>query len=268
MSSLSMHSRIDLLSGQNVRHLPEYREAEQRVHNAMNGFSARLLDQLHASHLPSHVKIQVATELAEGRIQPGILAIKYGTVPDTVTAGSFDPPTYGHMNMVNEAQRLDPDCGVIVVKSTSKPVDYQLFSPVERSGLLRMFGYKGRIILGEGNEEVDDLTVLRQLHALPKRIIKGRRNEEDSRHTQSLVSKYGIDNKFVEVVTPGELTTMSSGFVKGVLTQGNSIESVTAHTHEEILRVTLAAIHGRPDHRNRIFLERLNVESSERLFNT
>jgi len=268
MSILSSHTRIDLPSEQGVRHFPEYQQVEQRVHGAINGFATRLLSQLHDSHLPGHIKMQVATELADGRIQPGVLAVERKTVPETVTAGSFDPPTHGHMNMVRETEKIDPNCGVIVVKSTSKPADYQLFSPIERSGLLRILGYKGTIILGEGNEEMDDLTVLRQLHTLPRRIVKGRRNDEDSRHTKSLVHKYGIDDKFVEVVTPGEMATMSSGFVKGILAQQKRIESVASHTHEDVLRVTLAAIHGRPDHRNQIFLERLNVESSEQLFHT
>ena len=235
-----------------------------------------LIQQVHQSQLlPESVKRDTLQAIDAGEIICGLEAVQTNQVPRVVAAGSFDPATYGHMRVINTAQQLDPNAGVVIIGSTTKSADYQLFSMVERAAIIRSYGHSPKTIIGAHSDPDAHKALLSQLHQQPEIIVKGVRRAEDSEHTASLVEKYQVEpEKFHEMRASPSIENISSGDVKGMtwqqLQQGGHSESMLAkikacvpdYVHTWILN----ALHQRPPEQNEIFLRRLEAGCSEALF--
>jgi len=235
----------------------------------------RILNEIDKSVLPNSLKIDALDALNNGEIVLGQEAIENGLVPKIIAAGSFDPATYGHRFILERARSIDPNAGIIVVSSTSKDKNYQLFTPIERAALIRSYGLRMRIILGFHDTPEQHSKVLKELHQIPEIIIKGRRNPLDSRHTASLIPKYNISEESIfEIQSPDELADVSSGNIKGevwaeVMNKGEilgGVEYIRRSVSDLIYVCVKEAIKKRDHDSNHIFKKRLEAGSSEALF--
>lgn len=253
---------MTLLGHSGVSTPPVQRALEEKI----DGFAGRLLRQIDESPLRMSQKFDLVEGLLEGEIIPGRLAIERKLVPETVAAGSLDPCTRGHAFMAQAAQAIDPDAGMVIVQSTSKPPEYQLFPLIVRAGLLRAYGVRMRILLGEGDEHMSHMEVLSALHRIPKTIVKGRRGAEDEAHTLGLAAKYGIDPaKFTQIEPPAELMAVSSGDVKGLIALGQE-DQIRAHIADSVRAVVSVAVNRSTPAQTEMFVRRHQAGSSEAMF--
>ena len=97
--------------------------------------------------------------------------------------GSFDPPTYGHMNVVSQATEIFYEVIIAVMKNQSKKE--QLFSIDERVALLKEI-YKNyqkvKVISGEG--AAVDVALLKDC----KTILRGLRTTTDFEYELQLAT--------------------------------------------------------------------------------
>ena len=97
--------------------------------------------------------------------------------------GSFDPPTYGHMNVVSQATEIFDEVIIAVMKNQSKKE--QLFSIDERVALLKEI-YKNyqkvKVISGEG--AAVDVALLKDC----KTILRGLRTTTDFEYELQLAT--------------------------------------------------------------------------------
>ena len=139
------------------------------------------------------------------------------TIETPIFPGSFDPFTPGHLYVYQEALKEEPDTKLLVVRSTSKPAEYQLFTPQERAQLIHEHYNipleKILITIGETNEEIKNF--LTRAHQAAPVIFKGVREERDSFHTRSVADKYKVPiENFREIHSPEQAIRFSSSLIK------------------------------------------------------
>ena len=234
-----------------------------------------IIQAIEESVLPADLKKDSIQATESGDIVSGEDALQSGMVPKKIVAGSFDPATFGHKWLIQRALESDPDAGILIVSSTGKSQEYQLFHTAVRAALLRSYGIKMRMILVGQDDSRDRQKLLSQLHQSAETIVKGRRTRLDSEHTDSLSGKYQLKNgHFEEVQCPDDLIQVSSGDVKGLLTlflQDNQLPDHDVHklrqsVSDVVAKCTLSAIQQRSTQQNAIYLDRLRAGSSEALF--
>lgn len=132
-----------------------------------------------------------------------------------VYAGSFDPPTKGHVWMIERGARLFDR---VIVAAAKNPEKQYSFSLDTRLGWLR------RICSPFDNVEVADIRnkfLARYAHEVGAgHILRGIRDEEDYRYERGMRyinSDLNPDLTTVFLMPPRSLGQMSSSFVKGMV---------------------------------------------------
>jgi len=132
-----------------------------------------------------------------------------------VYAGSFDPPTQGHMYMIRRGAELFDH---LIVAVGVNPNKRYTFSVDERLEMLRA------CVLDLPNVEVDSFESLMLVHYAQSRgagyILRGIRSEEDYRFEQPMRNvneDLAPDITTVFLIPPREICEISSSFVKGLV---------------------------------------------------
>lgn len=142
------------------------------------------------------------------------------TTPDgqgeiAVYAGSFDPPTTGHVWMIEHAARLFGRLIVAVARNPEKSYTY----PIDQR-----LGWLGEVACGLPNVEVASIEnefLARFTDRVGARfIVRGIRNEDDYQYERAM--RYVNADMSPGVITvflmpPRELCEISSSFVKGMI---------------------------------------------------
>jgi pantetheine-phosphate adenylyltransferase len=173
----------------------------------------------------------------EGRL------VKEGTrqgEPKTcVYAGSFDPPTNGHMYMIEKGAELFDRLIVAVGVNPNKSYTFSLATRLE---LLR------ECTRGLGNVEVDSFEGQFLAHYAQSRgashILRGIRSDEDYRFEHAMRNvnedlEPGITTVFL--IPPREICEVSSSFVKGLVGFEGWEEVVKPYVPEPVHRRLLAS---------------------------
>lgn len=132
-----------------------------------------------------------------------------------VYAGSFDPPTNGHVWMIEQGTRLFNRLYVAVARNPEKGYDYPLEQRV---------GWLGEICAAHDNVEVTVIENQFLAHYAArvnaKFVIRGIRNEADYQYERGMRyvnSDLNRELATVFLMPPRELCEISSSFVKGMI---------------------------------------------------
>lgn len=133
--------------------------------------------------------------------------------------GSFDPPTLGHLNIIERGTKLFDKIIVAVAINTSKK---SAFTPEERVEMLKAL-FKGR-----KNIEVDTFAGLLVNYARKKKartILRGLRTVQDYEYEFQMAlanQKMAPDIETIFMMTESEYSHISSSIIKEVLYFGGS----------------------------------------------
>ncbi len=132
-----------------------------------------------------------------------------------VYAGSFDPPTNGHVWMIEQGARLFDRVVVAAARNPEKGYTYELDQRI---------GWLGEICAPYGNVEVASLENEFLAHyaarAEARFVIRGIRNEADYQYERGMRyvnSDLNPNLTTVFLMPPRELCEISSSFVKGMI---------------------------------------------------
>ncbi len=140
-----------------------------------------------------------------------------------ICPGSFDPPTNGHINIIERALKHFDKVIVAVAINTSKK---GLFTPEERVEMLRELFKKRR------NIEIDSFQGLLVNYAQKKKcsvIVRGLRSVQDYEYElqMSLANKKMIQGfETIFMMTESEFSHISSSIIKEVIYFGGSGEGM------------------------------------------
>lgn len=154
-----------------------------------------------------------------------------------ICAGSFDPPTLGHLNIIERGLRIFDELIVAVAVNTAKK---PILTPKERVALLQQ--------LVEPNKNVEvtsfegilvDFARKRGVHTL----LRGIRNMGDYEYESqmALVNKAldpGIETIFL--MTEGQYSHLSSTFIREILAFGGSCKGMIHPLVEKVLKKKLS----------------------------
>jgi pantetheine-phosphate adenylyltransferase len=136
-----------------------------------------------------------------------------------ICPGSFDPPTYGHLNIVERALKLFDKVIVAVAINTSKA---SVFTPEERVEMLKT------LFKNQRNVEVDSFEGLLVNYARSKKshvILRGLRTVQDYEYElqMSLANKkMAPDIETIFMMTESAFSHISSSIIKEVIYFGGS----------------------------------------------
>ena len=149
-------------------------------------------------------------------------------------AGSFDPITNGHLNIIERAAKMYDSLTVVVVANPSKT---GLFSIDERLEIVR------EVIKHIPNAEVDCFSGLLADYVNGKGFtayVRGIRSaadfESEIRMAQMNARLFTCDTEIVFLMTEPEYSFISSSMVKEVASLGGSIEGLVSGYVEERIR--------------------------------
>lgn len=151
-----------------------------------------------------------------------------------VYPGSFDPPTLGHLNLVNRAAEIFDKVVVAVAESTSKRY---VFSTAERVEL-----WKKLLPKRLTNVEVDTFTGLLVDYTARKGakiLLRGLRNSADFEYELSMANTNRALRPAVETVfmmTEGRLAHLSSSLIKEIVLLGGSVKGMVPPLVERELK--------------------------------
>lgn len=134
-----------------------------------------------------------------------------------ICPGSFDPPTDGHINIVERALKIFDKVIVAIAVNTSKD---PIFTPDERLEVLN------EIFKNHKNVEVDKFTGLLADYAKKRGIktfLRGIRNMSDYEYEfqMALANKtLSPDLEILFMMTEGQYSHLSSSIIKEILTFG------------------------------------------------
>ena len=156
-----------------------------------------------------------------------------------VYAGSFDPPTMGHMFMIRRGAKLFDR---LVVAVGVNPGKTYTFSLDERVAMLR------DCVEGIENVEVDTFEARFLVRYTQERgagfILRGIRSDEDYRFEHAMHNvNMDIEPEVVTVflMPPREICEISSGFVKGLIGFDGWQEIVRPYVPDPVYRKLLEA---------------------------
>ncbi|GAA3718322.1 pantetheine-phosphate adenylyltransferase [Salinicoccus jeotgali] len=150
-----------------------------------------------------------------------------------VCPGSFDPITYGHIDIIERASRIFDVVYVSVLKNSSKE---GLFTPQERVELIN------EVTKGLPNVEVrifDGLLIDFCEEVGAQAIVRGLRAVSDFEYEMQLTSMNRKLNSTIETIymmTNNNYSFISSSMVKEVAKYGGKIEDVVPPHVESALR--------------------------------
>ncbi len=136
-----------------------------------------------------------------------------------ICAGSFDPPTDGHINIVERGLKIFDRVIVAVAANTSKA---PIFSPKERVSMLR------EIFKGRKNIEIDSFEGLLVEYAKKKgihTILRGLRSIGDYEYESQLALANKTLDPEVEIIymmTEGKYAHLRSSIIKEIISFGGS----------------------------------------------
>ncbi len=153
-----------------------------------------------------------------------------------ICAGSFDPPTNGHLNIVNRALKIFDRLIVAVAVNTRKE---PILAPEERVGMLR------EIFRDHANVEVDAFEGLLVEYARGRgvhTILRGLRTMEDFEYeSQMALANKTLDPEIeiLYMMTEGKYAHLSSSIIKEIITFGGNVQGMIHPVVEEKLREKL-----------------------------
>ncbi|PIR25537.1 MAG: pantetheine-phosphate adenylyltransferase [Deltaproteobacteria bacterium CG11_big_fil_rev_8_21_14_0_20_42_23] len=153
-----------------------------------------------------------------------------------ICAGSFDPPTEGHLNIINRGLKLFDKIIIAVAINMSKT---PTLSVDERLSLLK------KIFEGNSRVEVDSFEGLLVHYAQSKKtsfVLRGIRNMSDYEYE----SQMALANKTLWpeletlfMMTEGKYAHISSSIIKEIITVGGSAEQMVHPLVENTLKEKL-----------------------------
>lgn len=154
-----------------------------------------------------------------------------------ICAGSFDPPTLGHLNIIERGLRIFDHLVVAVATNTSKN---PILSVKERVEILK------KLTKNHPNVEVTSFDGLLVKFASQQRIhtlLRGIRNMSDYEYE----SQMALVNKALQpkietifMMTEGEYAHLSSTFIREILTFGGSCKGMIHPLVEKMLKKKLS----------------------------
>lgn len=133
-----------------------------------------------------------------------------------VYAGSFDPPTFGHLDLIERSRRLFDKTIIAVGRNPEKE---PLFTPEERVEMLRGLLENAADVEIESYEGLT-MDFVRQKHAAL--IVKGIRDSEDLRNElrQANVNMLAGDVETVFLFTTDQTALISSTLIRQIAVMG------------------------------------------------
>ncbi len=153
-----------------------------------------------------------------------------------ICAGSFDPPTNGHINIVDRALKIFDHVIIAIAVNTSKK---PLLPAKDRLSMLR------EIFKGRENVEVDSFEGLLVNYAREKgvhTILRGLRTMEDFQYeSQMALANKTLDPEIetLYMMTEGKYAHLSSTIIKEIITFGGDGKSMIHPIVEKKLREIL-----------------------------
>lgn len=150
--------------------------------------------------------------------------------------GSFDPPTYGHMNIVERGLGIFQKIIIAVARNTSKK---SLLSPEERVDLLR------KLFKGRRDVEVDFFEGLLVDYAKQKKtnvILRGLRTVADYEYELQMSFSNKNLNPRIETIfmmTESKFSHISSTIIKEIAYFGGSVKGMVHPLVEKTLKTKL-----------------------------
>jgi pantetheine-phosphate adenylyltransferase len=154
-----------------------------------------------------------------------------------ICAGSFDPPTDGHLNIVERALKIFDHVIIAIAINTTKQ---SVFTPQERIEILK------EIYRDTPNVELDSFDCLLVEYAKRKgitTIMRGIRNMSDYEYESQMALANKTLDRDVEtlyMMTEGKYAHLSSSIIKEIITFGGSLEGMIHPVVERELRKKLA----------------------------
>lgn len=153
-----------------------------------------------------------------------------------ICAGTFDPPTLGHLNIIERGLKIFDKLIVGVADYTGKQ---PILSIEERVGLLQ------KLLKEFSNVEVTSFKGLLVTFAKTrgcKTLLRGIRNMSDYEYeSQMALANKAMDPEIdtVFMMTEGKYSHLSSTFIKGILANGGSCKGMIHPLVEELLKKKL-----------------------------
>ncbi len=153
-----------------------------------------------------------------------------------ICAGSFDPPTDGHINIIHRGLEIFDRVIIAVAINMSKA---PLFSPEERVAMLQ------EIFKNETNVEIDAFEGLLAEYAKQKgvnTILRGIRNMSDYEYeSQMALANKTLSDKLdtIFMMTEGKYAHISSSIIKELITFGGNAHGMAHPIVEERLKKKL-----------------------------
>lgn len=151
-----------------------------------------------------------------------------------VYPGSFDPPTFGHLNIIDRSSRVFSRVIVAVATNIRKDI---LFTPAERKAMLR------NLTRSYANVEIDSFRGLLVNYAREKGahvVVRGLRAISDFEYEFQMAhmnKKLAPDVDTVFMMTGERYSYISSNIVKEIAAFGGKIDDlVPAPVREQVLR--------------------------------
>lgn len=150
-----------------------------------------------------------------------------------VCPGSFDPITYGHLDIIKRGAKVFDTVHVVVLNNSSKQ---PLFSVEERIGLIK------EVTRELPNVKVDSFQGLLIDYAKSVQaaaIIRGLRAVSDFEYEMQITSMNRVLNDDIEtffVMTNNQYSFLSSSIVKEVAKYGGNVSELVPKTVEKALK--------------------------------
>lgn len=181
--------------------------------------------------------------MASARTTPKGAAASRRTRHIGVFPGSFDPPTYGHLDVIRRGRRLFDRLVVAVGRHPGKDA---LFTPAERVDMLReLVGAIVREEPGEAEVVVESFSGLtvdfaRQVGATV--LLRGIRNLSDlqSEVQQALTNRQvaGLETAFI--VAGQDFAYTSSSLIKQVTAMGRDLKALKTMVPPQVVKLLAA----------------------------
>ena len=158
-------------------------------------------------------------------------------MPKVVYPGSFDPISYGHIDLVERGLRIFSEVTVAVARNEAKQ---PLFSMEERGEMAReIFGGMPNVTV----DCYDGMTVDYVRSVGAKVILRGIRTISDFEHEfqMALTNRHFADDiEMVFMMTSSEFSFLSSHFIKEVVALGGDVSAFVPPLVEERMKQKLA----------------------------
>jgi pantetheine-phosphate adenylyltransferase len=155
-----------------------------------------------------------------------------------ICSGSFDPPTNGHLNIIERALEIFDHVVVAIAINTSKQ---PILTPRERVDMLE------KIYENKSNVEIDSFEGLLVDYAHRRGIstvMRGIRNMSDYEYeSQMALANKTLDPKLetLYMMTEGKYAHLSSSIIKEIITFGGNLTGMIHPIVEKVLREKLKA---------------------------